>query len=469
MMPGHSHRSKTDSAYEMQHAWGGGDVSAFALSVLCKHGLVLRRSAQCGRYIVAGKAFSAGEVVLETQPYAFVIHSQYRESRCSYCFSQRGGPTAPRLFNCSACKYEKYCGPACQAAAWSKYHKYECAKIKAAPQIEYFLPSCVRDEVDLACRILCLKKGRKITPELSAEEVSYTDFENLESHIEDIRNNAEHDEGNTKVAQLVLQRLRGLFPLNEIKTLLGRMQCNDFSIWDDIIVSIGAGVYPAGAMINHYCNANCVVSYNTKTKTQTFRAIRNINPGEEIAHSYLDVASTTADRRGKLLKQYYFQCHCDLCSNGDTRDRMLTETTNPDPGRAEQAEQLYSEGTDLTKDANECEELLRKCLTIREGIFGPWNLQLMSTRCHMLTVLMEQNKPPEECITLCQKIIETYQRVYPPNYPMIGLQYYTLGDLFAQLGNKQEARAAHTQALQILQLTHGPDSDFISTLRQLLA
>ena len=58
------------------------------------------------------------------------------------------------------------------------------------------------------------------------------------------------------------------------------------------MTKLGAGVYPIGALLNHSCDANCVVSYNPSTHAQIIRCMQDVAAGEELTHMYLDAAAT---------------------------------------------------------------------------------------------------------------------------------------------------------------------------------
>ena len=51
---------------------------------------------------------------------------------------------------------------------------------------------------------------------------------------------------------------------------LCRFQCNNFGITDDLLLPIGAGVYPNGALLNHSCDPNCVITYTYDATTQVY-------------------------------------------------------------------------------------------------------------------------------------------------------------------------------------------------------
>lgn len=49
--------------------------------------------------------------------------------------------------------------------------------------------------------------------------------------------------------------------LQDIVQLFCRVNCNAFTIADDTGASLGLGLFPHGALFNHSCAPNCVVSF----------------------------------------------------------------------------------------------------------------------------------------------------------------------------------------------------------------
>lgn len=68
-----------------------------------------------------------------------------------------------------------------------------------------------------------------------------------------------------------------------------------------------------------------------------------------------------------------------------------------------------------------------------------------------------------------RKLVEIYQIVYKPNWPLLGLQWYTLGKLNWFLERTEEARKAFAAAYSILSITHGSDAPLTVELKRQLA
>lgn len=97
-----------------------------------------------------------------------------------------------------------------------------------------------------------------------------------------------------------------------IVKLLCRMNCNAFTICDDTCDPVGLGVFPQGALFNHSCQPNCVVSFDGRQ--MNVHAIADIAQDEELLVSYVDVLMSSSTRQRELRESYFFSCSCERCS-----------------------------------------------------------------------------------------------------------------------------------------------------------
>lgn len=77
---------------------------------------------------------------------------------------------------------------------------------------------------------------------------------------------------------------------------------------------VGIGLYPLVSMISHDCRPNCCFS-TRDDRTIVVSSIADIDAGEEICLSYVDLMQPTHVRRKTLLESKYFLCQCERCSS----------------------------------------------------------------------------------------------------------------------------------------------------------
>ncbi|KAF3277924.1 hypothetical protein TWF970_004802 [Orbilia oligospora] len=76
------------------------------------------------------------------------------------------------------------------------------------------------------------------------------------------------------------------------------------------------GIFPESARLNHSCSPNVFHRYNPVINRLTVHALRDIEKGEELLTSYIDICHPTVVRR-QILKHWGFRCRCSACDNLD--------------------------------------------------------------------------------------------------------------------------------------------------------
>jgi SET and MYND domain-containing protein len=66
----------------------------------------------------------------------------------------------------------------------------------------------------------------------------------------------------------------------KIVQLFCRVNCNAFTISDDLCTPLGIGVFPHGALFNHSCDPNCVVSF--QQQQMVVHTIKDVQQGDEL-------------------------------------------------------------------------------------------------------------------------------------------------------------------------------------------
>ena len=99
--------------------------------------------------------------------------------------------------------------------------------------------------------------------------------------------------------------------------MFGIFQANSVEIKDldkKNAKTLGAAIFLSISRINHSCVPNAVCSYNSAKSVEEVRASRNIDEGEEICVSYIDVVHMRDDRQKLLDGRFNFRCQCPACS-----------------------------------------------------------------------------------------------------------------------------------------------------------
>eukprot|EP00929_Paragymnodinium_shiwhaense_P015995 TRINITY_DN124105_c0_g1_i1.p1 TRINITY_DN124105_c0_g1~~TRINITY_DN124105_c0_g1_i1.p1 ORF type:complete len:482 (-),score=135.02 TRINITY_DN124105_c0_g1_i1:63-1508(-) len=449
------------------------------------------------RRALAARALRPGEVVVETPALAAGLHGDVCGRRCDYCFTAPA-TSSSALSRCGRCKAAFYCGRPCQEAAWKGHHKAECgaaaeALAKALAEQGLVGAGAYSDGL-LAAR--CVRGGGVRDQEAAAGALG-----DLEVLAEDLVK-ADELERLQRLAKAVAS-VPKLVPADSggyeaVVNALRRFRNNNFAVVDDIFVSVGAGVFPVGASLNHSCAPNCLLTYRLEAgrpPTQVVKAMVPIEQGAELCHSYVELAFP-AWQRSKLLKETYgFDCSCPLCTGNerDSIDALLVadaegrytvaapEPLPPPGGRSSSAlpaapasderdaalrkAEGLMQAAAAEEDAEKELRLLTEVCSLRERWLHRRHLEVAAAHAaaHTAAIAAQDWKAAERH---CGRLVEQYLEVYPPWHPVTGLQMYTLAELKEQRGATAEARELLQKALGILRLTHGAASTMVKDLEE---
>ncbi|XP_025665356.1 histone-lysine N-methyltransferase ASHR1 isoform X1 [Arachis hypogaea] len=291
--------------------------------------------------------------------------------------------------------------------------------------------------------------------------------------------------------------------IKEIAENFSKFACNAHTICDSELRPLGTGLYPVISIINHSCLPNSVLVF--EGRSASVRAVQHVPKGSEVLISYIETAGSTMTRQKALKEQYLFNCTCPRCSKllvlkgqyDDIResailegyrcknekcDGFLLRTTD---GKGFQCQQcgLVREKEEIKKTATEIKSLseeeasklssagyYQEAISIYKMIeklqtklYHPFSINLMRTREKILKSLMELEHW-SEALAYCKLTIPVYQSAYPAIHPLLGLQYYTCGKLEWYLGETEEAVKSLTKAVDILRITHGTNTHFVTEL-----
>ena len=329
-----------------------------------------------------------------------------------------------------------------------------------------------------------------------------------------------------------------------IQRTLNAFQKNNFGIVNNLHSPIGEGVYPCAALLNHSCNPNCILRYKLGVQycegQQKYHqpilqiiACRDIDIGEELCHSYVDLALCTEERQNRLLDTHGFVCACKRCKKGECTVELpqnmkdwslwplenglthgencvhranigLRTAVDLDDAltgckRLSEADQarIHQQSSMMHEQANQCMvhgdstgelHYLREAIkmyTTRNSdgglLFSPFYGQLYSLRCSYLSALLA-NGEIQQALKQCEHIVSFLAVAYShvQNHPLLGLQLYTLGDLYSAAATLEKssrdkasltrkAKQAYDWAKRVMLVTHGANDPMVITLEDNLS
>ncbi|RYE99563.1 MAG: SET domain-containing protein-lysine N-methyltransferase [Methanobacteriota archaeon] len=286
----------------------------------------------------AARCMPAGTLILANAPAA--VASLPTSGYCDTCILQR----APN--RCARCKVACYCSRACQLAGWKgEGHAAACTSTAA---LSHSLPHHALVKLKTIQKLMTkslLKSAFTATSvKLETHGVYVPSWADVAAQAtlparaavgDDVEAHGAESDALLRVAleNKWVSSEPGL--VEEARHALRTFDCNNFMVVDDLMHPRGAGVFPAGALLNHSCAPNCVPMYLPSTHpevvalqakdmpplvaplVQVFRTTRAVSAGEQLCHSYVELAATQQQRRHELQDAYGFTCCCTVCAACD--------------------------------------------------------------------------------------------------------------------------------------------------------
>jgi hypothetical protein len=224
------------------------------------------------RRLMTSTSIKRGQVVFTDDAIAFTS---------SRCICLKVG-----IYQCSICK-RQYCSRECQKRNW-KDHKRFCGLKE-------------REEIELLVKTM---------EWLSTDSAKVQIFKSLVGH-------ERHLSPDEKILFINTgQIVKSASPehhMEDLITVQSKFIRNNFQIYDELLVTHGAGVYPVASLLNHSCTPNVVVLFlGTK---MVIVALEDIEAGKELLSSYVDAMMPVEERTTLLKDRYQFECLCKLCVN----------------------------------------------------------------------------------------------------------------------------------------------------------
>ncbi|CAK9794697.1 Histone-lysine N-trimethyltransferase SMYD5 [Anthophora plagiata] len=136
------------------------------------------------------------------------------------------------------------------------------------------------------------------------------------------------------VSALELQREERI----QVDKLIDRIYHDMNEVVDIFLNNEGSGLYVLQSAVNHSCVPNAIVEFPYSNNVLVLKAIRDIQPEEEICISYLDECFLERSRHSRqeaLSSSYLFHCYCDKC---------LSQANDPDVTSEDEIDDDMSSG-----------------------------------------------------------------------------------------------------------------------------
>uniref|UniRef100_H2TAT1 [histone H3]-lysine(4) N-trimethyltransferase n=1 Tax=Takifugu rubripes TaxID=31033 RepID=H2TAT1_TAKRU len=413
-----------------------------------------------GRGLRAVRHFSVGELVFACPAYSYVLTVNERGAYCEQCFTRRED-----LFKCGKCKQAYYCNVDCQRGDWSM-HKMECLAMCA-----YGENWCPSETVRLVARII-LKQ--KVTTEQTPSErlLLLKDFESHLDKMDSIKD--EMNQADIAALHHFYSRYINDIPDDQSLTeLFAQVNCNGFTIEDEELSHLGSAIFPDVALMNHSCNPNVIVTY--KGTVAEVRAVQELNPGDEILNSYIDLLYPTEDRKERLLDSYFFTCLCSECFT-KSKDKEKIKIRKNIPPEPEKIQSMICYAKNLIEEFRRAKhyknillppllELCELSLDKMGSIFADTNVYMLHMMYQAMGVCLYM-QDWEGAMRYGEKIIHPYSFHYPAYSLNVASMYLKLGHLYLGLEKRTQGVKALKKALSIMEVAHGKDHYYVAEVKR---
>ncbi|KAI8125933.1 isoform A, Protein msta [Lucilia cuprina] len=273
----------------------------------------VRHSPVLGRYLINGSNITnSGDVLIEELPFAYgpKCNSPFVCLEC-YCDINCDSTNDDR---CPKCGWP-LCGECQQNEKSKKYHENnECLVFSKAKMKFYNMLSDAKSCPQLDCvtplRVLLAKEANPERWEREVAPMEYHDKERRENsdiwHA-DLVNIAQYLRGPCKLGERFSEDL--------IMQVVGILEVNAFEAKSLQGFPLRA-LYPITGILSHNCVPNTMRSiYPSEDYRIRLRAMVDLEPGQQLQHSYSYTLNGTSQRQEHLKAGKFFTCDCKRCKD----------------------------------------------------------------------------------------------------------------------------------------------------------
>ncbi|KAJ8922977.1 hypothetical protein NQ315_001525 [Exocentrus adspersus] len=405
--------------------------------------LTVKQKEGVGRYVVANKEIGTGETLVVEPPYAACLLPEMFGTHCHHCFDRLVAP-----IGCPDCSNVAFCTLACQEAALSTYHRYECkfldlligsgmsilshTALRMVTQLE--LSRCLeiyRDRTMEKAYALCtnaeLRPAGDFLQRALMAAFLLRCLQKSGYFGRNDRNRITPTEDEYCVGELLLFHLQMLqFNAHEVYET---RRAPEHRFKGSKAVYIGVAVYPTVALFNHDCYP--AVTRHFVGKEIVIKAARLLRPDEVVAENYGPIFTRKClqERQRSLSSRYWFECRCKACTfNWPTLDAGLEDYSKKIKCSNESCSFYFT--LPLSSDALNCP----KC---NETVSLTEHVRLLK-RCEKEFdegIRAMDSDEPETAVGMLCPAIDTFHRVSQPPYKAVHLAEHALQLCAADSGN----------------------------------
>ncbi|XP_062857190.1 N-lysine methyltransferase SMYD2-B [Trichomycterus rosablanca] len=412
-----------------------------------------------GRGLRVTRAYRVGELLFACPAFSHVLSVSERGHTCEHCFARKEG-----LSKCGKCKKAFYCNVECQKGDWPM-HKLECSSMCTFGE-----KWCPTETVRLVARII---NKLKVQKERSASEKLLL-LKDMEGNLDKL-DNEKREMNEADIAELHHFYSKYLdFPDHQaLFSLFSQVHCNGFTVEDEELSHVGSAVFPDVALMNHSCCPNVIVTY--RGILAEVRAVKQINKGEEIFTSYIDLLYPTEDRMERLRDSYYFTCDCTECKTKiQDKVKLKVRTLNDDTPRPEAIRDMVRYARNAIEDFRRAKqektpaELLELCeLSIDKmgSVFEDSNVYILHMMYQAMGVCLYM-EDYDGAVSYGEKVIKPFRKLYPAYSMNVASMYLKLGRLYVVLNRPSAGSTTLKKALDIMKVVHGKDHVYVQELQK---
>ncbi|RLN83236.1 hypothetical protein BBJ28_00017077 [Nothophytophthora sp. Chile5] len=277
-----------------------------------------------GRLLRTSRAVATGQSVLRERAYANVVLAANKAVLCAVCLR-----AADADLCCDDCSKVFFCSEACRDAL-QDVHEKECEVLEDV-DLAAAKTSVNVNLLRLLIRILAARSLDAADGKLHADadgvvSASYGNVRDL-VHALDAQGGLWADHVRAGAARILKDLPHECqLSVEEILVIAAQINENAYSLdaLDEKHLVAAVGLFPICGLINHSCQPNCTWS-NGGDGIMEVRALRDLEEGEEITLSYIDIDKERGERHKELRETKHFDCECERCAIAlaESVDRFL--------------------------------------------------------------------------------------------------------------------------------------------------